>query len=80
MYAAEITSRPCPRIASAPHCFCHVPAAPLAPLSLLLPDGWGTLELNQSHMVWSFLRNNDPWNPPGGRVGDQAVYTRDAAA
>jgi hypothetical protein len=42
--------------------------------------GWGTLELNQSHMVWSFLRNNDPWNPPGGRVGDQAVYTRDAAA
>ena len=48
--------------------------------SLLRPDGWGTLELNQTHMVWSFLRNNDPWNPPGGRVGDQAVYTRDAAA
>ena len=35
--------------------------------------GWGTLELNRTHAVWSWLRNNDPWNPPGGRVGDYAV-------
>ena len=38
--------------------------------------GWGTLELNRTHMVWEFLRNDDPWNPPGGRVGDRAVYTK----
>ena len=38
--------------------------------------GWGTLELNQTHAVWSWLRNNDPWNPPGSRLGDYAVYER----
>lgn len=37
--------------------------------------GWGTLELNTTHAVWSWLRNDDPWNPPGGKVGDRAVYT-----
>ena len=42
--------------------------------------GWGTLELNQTHMVWEWLRNDDPWNPPGGRVGDRAVYTRRSRA
>ena len=40
--------------------------------------GWGTLELNRTHAVWSWLRNDDPWNPPGGRVGDYAVYQRRA--
>ena len=38
--------------------------------------GWGTLELNQTHAVWSWMRNDDPWNPPGGKVGDSAVYMR----
>ena len=34
------------------------------------------MELTTTHMVWEFLRNDDPWNPPGGRVGDRAVYTK----
>lgn len=38
--------------------------------------GWGTLALNRthSHATWQWLRNDDPWNPPGGRVGDSVVY------
>ena len=36
--------------------------------------GWGTLEINRTHAVWSWLRNDDPWNPPGEPVGDRAVY------
>lgn len=36
--------------------------------------GWGTLDLNETHAVWTWLRNDDPWNPPGGRIGDQVVY------
>jgi len=35
--------------------------------------GWGTLELNETHAIWSWLRNDDPWNPPGDRVGDRFV-------
>ena len=37
--------------------------------------GWGTLELNLTHGVWSWMRNDDPWNPPGDKVGDRVVYT-----
>ena len=42
--------------------------------------GYGILMLNTTHMVWEFLRNDDPWNPPGGRVGDRAVYTKAKAS
>ena len=37
--------------------------------------GWGTLALNSTHLVWEWLRNDDPWNPPGERVGDSFVLT-----
>lgn len=40
--------------------------------------GYGTLALNTTHAVWRWMRNNDPWNPPGGKVGDQVVYPRAA--
>ena len=39
--------------------------------------GYGTLKLNQSHAVWRWMRNDDPWNPPPrGTLGDEAVYAR----
>ena len=40
---------------------------------------WGTLALNSTHLVWEWLRNDDPWNPPGERVGDSFVLTTRAA-
>ena len=37
--------------------------------------GWGLLELNATEATWTWMRNNDPWNPPpAGLVGDRAVY------
>jgi len=37
--------------------------------------GYGVLDLNRTHATWTWMRNNDPWNPPGGLVGDTATYT-----
>ena len=38
--------------------------------------GHGQLALNRTHAVWQWIRNDDPWNPPGPLVGDVAVYSR----
>ena len=39
--------------------------------------GYGFLDVNRTHAVWTWMRNDDPWNPPsphGRLVGDVAVY------
>ena len=36
--------------------------------------GWGTLAVNRTHASWTWLRNDDPWNPPGDKTGDRVVY------
>ena len=40
--------------------------------------GYGLLDINETHAVWTWMRNDDPWNPPGSLVGDRAVYKRRA--
>ena len=39
--------------------------------------GYGFLDVNRTHAVWTWMRNDDPWNPPSPHwrlVGDVAVY------
>jgi hypothetical protein len=54
-----------------------VPWLPEQPAWSLLREyayGFGQLSLNRTHANWTWLRNDDPWNPPGGRVGDSVVF------
>ena len=42
--------------------------------------GFGKLDVNRTHAVFTWLRNDDPWNPSPGPVGDLVVYESTHAA